>query len=99
MESVGADYISLFWQAAGTIRLQMSVGAVVSNADWVTGGFFVPDAIHDMQIRWLADRMQLYVDGVLRTTIWAPVAFVAVPNQADWLLNAAGLNQVDGMVG
>jgi hypothetical protein len=74
------NYFYVYWSAANTMTLAFkSAGGVLQTGNWATAGAILAGGNCLVEIRYDANSMYLYVDGVLRITVTSPIAFTTVP--------------------
>jgi len=72
--------IAVFWSAADSLRVTMTIGGVPSLSTWATGGgAIVAGTTYQARVLWTATQTRLYIDGVLRATVAAATGFATVP--------------------
>ncbi len=93
--TVNGCYIAL-WGAYDNVSMAFDAGAGPQQEDWIPpGSFFIPGQIYRFRLRYLADRMELYIDHILRIVIDAPTGFLSVPTILYYGSNQNGANQAD----
>lgn len=92
------NYAAVYWTAASTLRVIVMVGGVPTSANWATGGaFFTVGVSHQYRLLVTGTGARLYVDGVLRATAAAAVAWATVPTQIYWASTASYASHEDAV--
>jgi len=96
-QGVGGEYLYVDCVSDTTIRLGFDDGGGFHGANWDATGVIAADTEYLFEIRTVPTRMQLLVDGVVRSTINTPINFGDFPANIHWGVDAWSLGQIDAV--
>jgi hypothetical protein len=92
-----ANYIRVYCNGNGSIRLRFNDGGGLHDGDWAAAGV-TAGTTYLMEIRYNANWIELLVDGVQRIFINQPVNFATIPATVYWGSDQNQANQSDMVV-
>jgi hypothetical protein len=91
------NYIRVYCNGNGSIRLRFNDGGGLHDGDWAAAGV-TAGTTYLMEIRYNANWIELLVDGVQRILINQPVNFATIPATIYWGSDNNEANQSDMVV-